>query len=100
MDVLEISGKKNENIKCFEQSLFYQGEQNGIQSGFEKGFEENLCDREEKEGVFKEIFCPVHGRQLIKIYDFNNQISNIRAKNFYDEFTIHNKKYFLNKNNN
>ena len=72
MDVLEISGKKNENIKCFEQSLFYQGEQNGIQSGFEKGFEENLCDREEKEGVFKEIFCPVHGRQLIRIYDFNN----------------------------
>ena len=30
MDVLEISGKKNEIVKCFEQSLCFQGEQNGI----------------------------------------------------------------------
>ena len=78
MDMLEIAGKNDENIKCFEQSLFYQGEQNGLQSGFEKRFEENLCEREEREereeneGVFKEIFCPVHGRQLIRIYDINN----------------------------
>ena len=78
MDMLEIAGKNDENIKCFEQSLFYHGEQNGLQNGFEKRFEENLCEREEREereeneGVFKEIFCPVHGRQLIRIYDINN----------------------------
>ena len=76
--MLEIAGKNDENIKCFEQSLFYHGEQNGLQNGFEKRFEENLCEREEREereeneGVFKEIFCPVHGRQLIRIYDINN----------------------------
>ena len=72
MDVLEISGKKNEIVKCFEQSLCFQGEQNGIDRSFEKRLEENLCFRPENEELFKEIFCPVHGRQLIRVSDFNN----------------------------
>jgi uncharacterized protein (UPF0297 family) len=72
MDILEISGKKNEIVKCFEQSLYFQGEQNGIEKRSEKRFEESLCFRSENEEIFKEIFCPVHGRQLIRISDFNN----------------------------
>ena len=72
MDILEISGKKNENVKCFEQSLFFQAEQNGMQNSYEKTLEENLCYRGENEGMFKEIFCPVHGRRLIRIDEFNN----------------------------
>ena len=69
MDTLEISGKKNENIKCLEQSLFYRGDQNEIQNDFEKTIEENLCFREENEENLREIFCPVHGRQVIRICD-------------------------------
>jgi len=72
MDILEISGKKNENVKCFEQSLCFQAEQNGMQNSYEKTVEENLCYRGENEGMFKEIFCPVHGRRLIRIDEFNN----------------------------
>ena len=72
MDILEISGKKNENVKCFEQSLCFQAEQNGMQNSYEKTVEENLCYRGENEGMFKEIFCPVHGRRLIRINEFNN----------------------------
>ena len=72
MDILEISGKKNENVKCFEQSLFFQAEQNGMQNSYEKTLEENLCYRGENEGMFKEILCPVHGRRLIRIDEFNN----------------------------
>ena len=72
MDMLEISGKKNENVKCFEQSLCFQAEQNGMQNSYEKTVEENLCYRGENEGMFKEIFCPVHGRRLIRIDEFNN----------------------------
>ena len=72
MDILEISGKKNENVKCFEQSLCFQAEQNGMQNSYEKTVEENLCYRGENEGMFKEIFCPVHGRILIRIDEFNN----------------------------
>ena len=34
MDILEISGKKNENVKCFEQSLCFQAEQNGMQNSY------------------------------------------------------------------
>ena len=72
MDILEISGKKNENVKCFEQSLCFQAEQNGMQNSYEKTVEENLCYRGGNEGMFKEIFCPVHGRRLIRIDEFNN----------------------------
>ena len=72
MDILEISGKKNENIKCFEQSLCFQAEQNGMQNDYEKTLEENLCYRGEREGMYKEIFCPVHGRRLIRIDDYSN----------------------------
>ena len=72
MDILEISGKKKEIVKCFEQSLCFQGEQNGIYKSFEKRLEENLCYRPDNEELFKEIFCPVHGRQLIRVSDFNN----------------------------
>ena len=72
MDILEISGKKNENVKCFEQSLCFQAEQNGMQNSYEKTVEENLCYRGENEGMFKEIFCPVHGRRLLRIDEFNN----------------------------
>ena len=72
MDILEISGKKNENVECFEQSLCFQAEQNGMQNSYEKTVEENLCYRGENEGMFKEIFCPVHGRRLIRIDEFNN----------------------------
>ena len=72
MDILEISGKKNENVKCFEQSLCFQAEQNGMQNSYEKTVEENLCYRGEREGMYKEIFCPVHGRRLIRIDDLNN----------------------------
>ena len=72
MDIREISGKKNENVKCFEQSLCFQAEQNGMQNSYEKTVEENLCYRGENEGMFKEIFCPVHGRRLIRIDEFNN----------------------------
>ena len=72
MDILEISGKKKEIVKCFEQSLCFQGEQNGIDKSFEKRLEENLCYRPDNEELFKEIFCPVHGRQLIRVSDFNN----------------------------
>ena len=72
MDILEISGKKNENVKCFEQSLCFQAEQNGMQNSYEKTVEENLLYRGENEGMFKEIFCPVHGRRLIRIDEFNN----------------------------
>ena len=75
MDILKISGKKKENIRCFEQSLFYQGEQNGMHNDSDKKFEENLCSREEKEEneeIFKEIFCPIHGKQIIRICDFVN----------------------------
>ena len=72
MDNIQISGKRNENRKCFEQSLCYQGEQNGMQKDFEKCYEENLCYRGENEGMYKEIFCPVHGRQLIRISDLMN----------------------------
>ena len=43
MDILEISGKKIENIKCSEQSLCFQAEQNGMQNEYEKTVEENLC---------------------------------------------------------
>jgi hypothetical protein len=73
MDILEISGKKrDQNIKCFEQSLCFQAEQNGMQKEYEKTIEENLCYHGENEGMYKEIFCPVHGRRLIKIDDLNN----------------------------
>ena len=75
MDILKISGKKKENIRCFDQSLFYQGEQNGMHNDSDKKFEENLCSREEKEEneeIFKEIFCPIHGKQIIRICDFVN----------------------------
>ena len=34
MDMLQVPGKNNENIKCFEQSLFYQGEQNWVAKRF------------------------------------------------------------------
>ena len=69
MDTIEISGKKNENIKCLEQSLFYRAEQNEMQNDFDKSSEENLCCREENEEIFREIYCPVHGKQLIRIFD-------------------------------
>ena len=72
MDILEISGKKNENVKCFEQNLCFQAEQNGMQNSYKKTIEENLCYCGENEGMFKEIFCPVHGRRLIRIDEFNN----------------------------
>ena len=73
MDKLLIPGKRNENQKCFEQSLCFQGEQsNDTQKDYEKCYEENLCYRGENEGMFKEIFCPIHGRQLIKVNDFMN----------------------------
>ena len=74
MDMLEIPGKNKEIIKCCEQSLFYQGEQNGIDNNYERRYEENLCYRDENEAMFKEIFCPVHGRQLISIDDFSNMM--------------------------
>jgi len=35
--------KKIENIKCSEQSLCFQAEQNGMQNEYEKTVEENLC---------------------------------------------------------
>ena len=72
MDILEISGKKSENVKCFEQSLCFQAEQNGMPNSYEQTIEENLCYRGENEARYKEIFCPVHGRRLIKIEEFNN----------------------------
>ena len=72
MDNIIIPGRKSENQKCFEQSLCYQGEQNGMLRDLEKCYEENLCYRGENEGMFKEIFCPVHGRQLIRVTDFMN----------------------------
>ena len=79
MDTLEVSGKKNEIIKCFEQSLFYQGEQqpqnerkNENFNENENQFEENIGSNEENEGMFKVIFCPVHGKQVIRICDYNN----------------------------
>jgi len=71
MDILEISGKKNENVKCFEQSLCFQAEQNGMQNGYEKKLEESLCYRGENEGMFREVYCPVHGRRLVKIDELN-----------------------------
>ena len=71
MDILEISGKKNENVKCFEQSLCFQAEQNGMQNGYEKKIEESLCYRGENEGMFREVYCPVHGRRLVKIDELN-----------------------------
>lgn len=74
MDMLEIPGKNNEIIKCFEQSLFYQGEQNGMDNNYERRCEENLCFRDENEVMFKEIFCPVHGRQVISIGDLSNMM--------------------------
>ena len=67
MDILEISGKKNENVKCFEQSLCFQAEQNGMQNSYEKTVEENLCYRGENEGMFKEIFCPVNLQIQLKM---------------------------------
>jgi hypothetical protein len=33
----------------------------------EKCYEERLCYRGEDEGMFREIICPVHGRQIIKL---------------------------------
>ena len=72
MDILEVPGKKNENIRCFEQSLCFQGEQNGMQKSFEETIEEDLCYRGENEEIFKEIFCPMHGRQIIRIKDSSN----------------------------
>ena len=72
MDNIIIPGRKSENQKCFEQSLCYQGEQNGMLRDLEKCYEENLCYRGENEGMFKEIFCPVHGRQLIRVAAFMN----------------------------
>ena len=72
MDILEVPGKKNENIRCFEQSLCFQGEQNGMQKSFEETIEEDLCYRGENEEIFKEIFCPMHGRQIIRIADSSN----------------------------
>ena len=71
MDILEISGKKNENVKCFEQSLCFQAEQNGMQNGYEKKLEESLCYRGENESMFREVYCPVHGRRLVKIDELN-----------------------------
>ena len=35
----------------------------------EKCYEERLCYRGEDEGMFREIICPVHGRQIIKLSD-------------------------------
>ena len=72
MDMLEIPGKNNEIIKCTEQSLFFQGEQNGMDYNYERRHEENLCYRDENDVMFREIFCPVHGRQLISIEDLSN----------------------------
>ena len=72
MDMLEIPAKKNEIIKCFEQSLFYQGEQNDKQNGLEKRFEENQCEREDNEGMFKVIFCPVHGKKVVRYCEYIN----------------------------
>ena len=43
-----------------------------MQNDYEKTLEENLCYRGENEGMYKEIFCPVHGRRLIRIDDLNN----------------------------
>ena len=72
MDMLEIPAKNNEIIKCSEQSLFFQGEQNGMDYNYERRHEENLCYRDENDVMFREIFCPVHGRQLISIEDLSN----------------------------
>ena len=52
--------------------MCFQGEQNDMQRDYEKVLEENLCYRGENEGIYKEIFCPVHGRQLIRVTDFVN----------------------------
>ena len=71
-DNLLIPGKRSENQKCFEQSLCFQGEQNDMQRDYKQVVEENLCYRGENEGLYKEILCPVHGRQLIRITDFVN----------------------------
>ena len=38
----------------------------------EKCNEEGLCYKGENEGIFQEIFCPIHGRQIVKLN--NSQI--------------------------
>ena len=42
----------------------------------EKCNEESLCYRGENEGMFEEIFCPIHGRQIVSLKNPQMQFSN------------------------
>ena len=54
------TGKSYSEYRKYEQKINKTAQN-------EKCYEERLCYRGEDEGMFREIICPVHGRQIIKL---------------------------------
>lgn len=59
------SGMSYSEYTKYEQKI----EQNEDKENF---CSENIIHKEEKEGIIKEIFCPVHGKQLIRMRNCDN----------------------------
>ena len=73
-DISELKAKVDENTDI--NSGIYYAEYRKYEQKIskndhnEKCYEERLCYRGENEGMFREIICPVHGRQIIRMTNY------------------------------